>query len=189
MKRLLALSNAASGALRSVAGWAVWLMPVLALVICIDVVTRKLGIYIPILTSSRLQELEWHLHTALFSCWLGFAYVVNAHPRVDSWTSKQSFRRRAWLELAGCLLFALPYGFVLVRYGIPFAWKSFASGEGPATVGGIPHPWVIKTIFAAGMILLLLAVVSMALRLVVYLANGPLASAARPPLDGPSQTV
>jgi TRAP-type mannitol/chloroaromatic compound transport system permease small subunit len=189
MKRLLALSNAASGALRAVAGGAIWLMPILALVICIDVVTRKLGIYIPILTSSRLQELEWHLHTALFSCWLGFAYVVNAHPRVDSWTAKQSFRRKAWFELAGCIAFALPYAFVLVRYGLPFAWKSFETGEGPATVGGIPQPWIIKAIFVAGLIFLLLSVASMALRLVVFLAGGPLSSAARPPLDGPGQTV
>src|SRR5687768_14114490 len=130
MDRLLTLANAAAGALRAVAGSAIWLMPILAFVICLDVVTRKLGIFIPVLTSSRLQELEWHLHTVLFSSWLGFAYVVNAHPRVDSWTASQTFRRRAWLELAGCVVFALPYAFVLVRYGIPFVSTSFEIGEG-----------------------------------------------------------
>lgn len=189
MDRLLALSNVASGALRAVAGWSIWLMPILALVICLDVVTRKLGIFIPILTSSRLQELEWHLHTALFSSWLGFAYIINAHPRVDSWTASQSFRRRAWLELAGCLAFALPYSFVLVRYGIPFVWTSFEIGEGPSSVGGIPQRWIIKAFFVAGLILLLVAVISMSVRLIVFLAGGPQSSAARPPLDGPAPTV
>jgi TRAP-type mannitol/chloroaromatic compound transport system permease small subunit len=189
MDRLLAFSNGANAVLRVVAGGGIWLMPLLALVICLDVVTRKLGIFIPILTSSRLQELEWQLHTALFSSWLGFAYVVNAHPRVDSWTANQTFRRRAWIELIGCLLFALPYTFVLVRHGIPFVWKSYDIGEGPAMVGGIPEPWIIKGVFVAGLVLVFLAVLAMAVRIVVFLADGPQADAARPPLDGPASAV
>ena len=41
--------------------------------------SRKFGFQMPGMGSTRLQELEWHLHTALFSFWLGIAYVKNAH--------------------------------------------------------------------------------------------------------------
>lgn len=187
MGSLIAIADAIDRVLRAVALLAVWVMPLLALVICVDVVTRKLGIFLPVLTSSRLQELEWHLHTVLFALWLGFAYVVNAHPRVDSWSGKQPLRKRAWLELIGCLLFALPYCVLLVRYAIPFVWTSYSGREGPFTVGGIPYPWIIKSFLLLGLALLLAAVVSMILRLVAFLFGGR--ADARLPLDGPTASV
>ena len=188
MRAILALAEGLDRVLRAVAHAAVWLMPGLALVICVDVVTRKLGIFLPVLTSSRLQELEWHLHAILFSLWLGFGYVVNAHPRVDSLTAGLSLRRRAWLELFGCLAFALPYTFLLVRYAIPFVANSFQISEGPESVGGIPYRFIIKALFAAGLVLLLAAVVSMMLRLVVFLF-GKRPETARLPLDAPPSSV
>ena len=188
MGSLLAIADALDRVLRAIAVLAVWLMPLLAAVICIDVVTRKLGIFVPVLTSSRLQELEWHLHTVLFALWLGFAYVMNAHPRVDSWSGTQPLRRRAWLELIGCLLFALPYCFLLVRHAVPFVWTSYSGAEGPHSVGGIPQlQWIIKSFLLLGLVLLLLAVVSMILRLVAFLFGGR--ADARLPLDGPSAMV
>ena len=53
------------------------------LIICFDVLTRKIGYQLPGLGSTRLQELEWHLHTALFSFWIGVAYLKNQHVRID----------------------------------------------------------------------------------------------------------
>lgn len=51
--------------------------------ICLDVVTRRFGMQIPGLGSTRLQELEWHFHTALFALWIGYGYLRNIHVRVD----------------------------------------------------------------------------------------------------------
>jgi TRAP-type mannitol/chloroaromatic compound transport system permease small subunit len=181
--RVVAVADAIDRALRAVGHTAVWLMPILAGVIVLDVVTRKIGLYIPILTSSRLQELEWHLHAALFSLWLGFAYVLNAHPRVDTIQANLTLRRKAWVELAGCLLFALPYCFLLVRYAVPFLWTSYQTGEGPAMPGGIPERWIIKSVFVFGLILLLLAVISMTLRLLAYLFGGVDAAQVRLPIE------
>ena len=41
------------------------------------------GFQLPGLGSTRLQELEWQLHTVLFTMWLGYAYLKNAHVRID----------------------------------------------------------------------------------------------------------
>ena len=53
----------------------------MACVTTFDVVARKFGVQLPY---TKLQELEWHFHAAIFSLWMGYCYTINAHPRVDS---------------------------------------------------------------------------------------------------------
>ena len=109
------------------------------------------------------------MHAAIFSLWMGYCYVINAHPRVDSYTEALPFRVRAWIELAGCLLFALPYMAMIVYFGLDFLKISVLQGEGSENVAGLHHRWIIKGVFVFGLILVLLAIVSVILRLVVYL--------------------
>lgn len=144
-----------------------WLLLVLMAVTCIDVAFRKFGVVgFPY---TKFQELEWHLHTTIFSLWLGFNYCVNAHPRVDSYTEGLRFRTKAWIELIGCLLFALPYTLVVVYYGWDFVATSWRFNEGSESGNGLPYRWIIKGILYIGLILLLLGIVSVLLRLLAYL--------------------
>ena len=83
MGLLLGLSNAIKRVLEVIAFASGWLLIVLMCITCIDVVGRKLGIPIPL---TKFQELEWYMHTAIFSMWMGYNYTINAHPRVDSYT-------------------------------------------------------------------------------------------------------
>jgi len=136
-------------------------------VTCIDVTFRKFGVVgFPY---TKFQELEWHLHTAIFSLWLGYNYVVNAHPRVDSYTETLGFRGKAWIEFAGCLIFALPYTLVLLWYGWDFVRHAYVFMESSDAALGLPYRWVIKGIMYLGFWLLLLGIVSVLLRLIVYL--------------------
>jgi TRAP-type mannitol/chloroaromatic compound transport system permease small subunit len=80
---LLTISDAIKRRLETVAFVSGWLLVVLAAITCIDVFCRKFGIPIPL---TKFQELEWHVHCALFSLWMGYNYTINAHPRVDSYT-------------------------------------------------------------------------------------------------------
>jgi TRAP-type mannitol/chloroaromatic compound transport system permease small subunit len=52
---------------------------------------------------------------------------------------------------------------------VPFVWTSYQTHEGPAIPGGIPERWIIKGVFVVGLLLLVLAVMSMTLRLLAYL--------------------
>lgn len=190
MRPLLSLANAIDRILRSVASAAVWLLPILAVVIAIDVVTRKLGWFLPILTSSRLQELEWHIHASLFALWLGFAYSINGHPRVDPLYSRLSLRAKARVEFIGCVVFALPYALVLLWYLVPFVASSYLEGEGSNIPGGLPQRWIVKSIFAAGFVLLALSIVSSILRLVAYLfARAPAEEAQLPFAENDGTTI
>ena len=164
---LLKTANALYRFLERVADASGWLLIVLMAVTCVDVVFRKFGVVgFPY---TKFQELEWHLHTTIFSLWLGFNYCVNAHPRVDSYTERLGFRAKAWIELAGCLAFALPYTLVLVWYGWDFVRTAWVFNERSDSALGLEYRWIIKGIMYAGFWLLLLGIVSVFLRLVAFL--------------------
>ena len=97
--RLHPLLDAIKWLLEKVAFASGWLLIVLMFITCMDIIGRKLGIPIPL---TKFQELEWHMHTALFSMWMGYNYTINAHPRVDSYTETLRFRTKAWIEFWGC---------------------------------------------------------------------------------------
>jgi TRAP-type mannitol/chloroaromatic compound transport system permease small subunit len=164
---VLKAANALYRFLERVAEASGWLLLVLMTVTCVDVVFRKFGVVgFPY---TQAQELEWHLHTAIFSLWLGFNYCLNAHPRVDSYTDRLGLRRKAWIELAGCLIFSLPYTLVLVYYGWDFVRIAWQFNEGSDAALGLPYRWFIKGVMYAGLWLLLLAIASVLLRLIVFL--------------------
>jgi TRAP-type mannitol/chloroaromatic compound transport system permease small subunit len=146
-----------------------WLLIVLMCITCTDVVGRKLGIPIPL---TKFQELEWYMHTTLFSMWMGYNYVINAHPRVDSYTETLRFRTKAWIEFWGCLLFALPYACLLVYHGWDFFWISYWQNERSENAVGLEHRWLIKGVFYLGLWLLLAGIASVLLRVIVFLFGG-----------------
>jgi TRAP-type mannitol/chloroaromatic compound transport system permease small subunit len=165
---LLALSDAIKWLLEKIAFASGWLLVVLMTITCIDVVGRKLGIPIPL---TKFQELEWHMHTAIFSLWMGYNYTINAHPRVDSYTETLRYRTKAWIELAGCLVFAIPYFYLMVRYGWDFVATSYSQNERSENAIGLENRWFIKGVFYLGLWLVLLGIVSVLLRLVVFLSG------------------
>jgi TRAP-type mannitol/chloroaromatic compound transport system permease small subunit len=174
MQALVAVADAIERTLRAVAEWTGWLMVVLMLVICFDVLSRKLGYQIPGMGSTRLQELEWHLHAVLFAMWLGQCYILNAHPRVDTVTAHRPLRTRAWIEFLGCIVFALPYAGIVAWYGLGLVASSYLTAESSEAVVGLPHRWIIKSLFVFGLWLLVAAIVAVLLRLVVFLFGGRL---------------
>jgi TRAP-type mannitol/chloroaromatic compound transport system permease small subunit len=145
-----------------------WLLVVMACVTTFDVLARKIGLQLPY---TRLQELEWHFHAAIFSLWMGYCYTVNAHPRVDSFTEHLSQRSRAWMELGGCLLLALPYMALVAYHSIDFVARSYAIGEQSDSTVGLTHRWIIKGIYAAGLWLVVLGILSVLLRVIVFLSG------------------
>jgi TRAP-type mannitol/chloroaromatic compound transport system permease small subunit len=169
MNALLKLSEDLRRVLEVVARTSGWLLVVMAGVTCFDVLTRKIGLSLPF---TKLQELEWHFHAALFSLWMGYGYTINAHPRVDSFTETLSLRRKAWIELAGCLLFALPYMALVAYYSLEFVAASYAVHEQSTSTVGLTHRWIIKAIYAAGLWLVVLGILSVLARVIVFLFGG-----------------
>jgi TRAP-type mannitol/chloroaromatic compound transport system permease small subunit len=169
MDRLLAISKTIERALYVISMAAGWLFVACTVVIVFDVLTRKFGFQLPQMGSTRLQELEWHLHTALFSFWLGTAYIKNAHVRIDIVVVNTPPRKLAWIEFLGVLLFALPYCLVAIYFSYDFFHTAWQFNESSDSATGLPWRWIPKGLISLGLVLLLAAVLSVALRLIVYL--------------------
>lgn len=185
MRALLTLSNGLNAILRTIAHVGVWFFIACIVTICFDVITRRFGFQLNIfgidLGSTRLQELEWHFHGVAFLTWLGWAYVKDAHVRIDVFTNSMSVRKQAWMELIGCLIFALPYLLVALPFSHTFFMTSFWQNESSSAPNGLPYRWIIKGFLYLGFWTVLLAVISVMCRRIVFLFGSPdLASEAMP---------
>lgn len=151
----------------SAIGWlASWLSVILMLVIMFDVVSRSQQI--SIVSSTKLQELEWHLHGTLFLLCLGFAYLKDDHVRIELIRDRMRPRTRIWIELIGNVLFLLPFAGIAAYWGYEFAEMAFSLGETSAQ-SGLDHRWIIKGMIPLGSVLLFLAGIVVSLRCVLYL--------------------
>ena len=137
-----------------------WACVPLVLIILVDVVSRRFfgtG-------STMLQELEWHFHAVLFLLCLGYAYIRNAHVRIDLVREHMTERGRGTLELVGFILILAPFCGIMIWYSADIAWRAFQQGEGSPNPGGLPNWWIIKSAVPLGLLLLLLAGAAVAIR-------------------------
>jgi TRAP-type mannitol/chloroaromatic compound transport system permease small subunit len=166
MNALLKVSESLRRLLERIALASGWLLVIMACVTTFDVVARKFGVDLPY---TKLQELEWHFHAAIFSLWMGYCYTINAHPRVDSFTEGMTHRGKAWVELGGCLVLALPYIALVAYNSLDFVASSYKMNEQSDSTVGLTHRWVIKGVYAAGLWLVVLGILSVLLRVIVFL--------------------
>jgi TRAP-type mannitol/chloroaromatic compound transport system permease small subunit len=174
MRLLLVLSDIIDVVLKRIAQITGWLFLLAISVICFDIFSRKLGYQLPYWTSTRLQELQWHITGTLFLGWLAYGVVRNTHVRIDVFTAGLSERKRDWIDLLGCLILALPYCLVLIPEAFAYAAVSWRQGESSPSPNGLPARWVIKSIVAFGLSLLLAATVSVICRKAVRLFGDPM---------------
>lgn len=131
-----------------------WLVPLIALLVCLDAGAR----YFLHRGSIAIQELEWHLFAAVFL--LGSAYTLqhDEHVRVDllyrsGWCTD---RTRAWIDLVGTIVLLFPFCVLVIVKSLPFVTSAFTFAEHSPDPGGLSHRWVIKAAIPVGFGLLLL---------------------------------
>lgn len=95
----------------------------------------------------------------------GYAYLRDAHVRVDSASRHFSARVRAAIELAGCIAVLLPICAVLIGYGSDAAWRSFQQAERLA-VSDLPLQWLVRLAVPVSALLLLAAALCVCARCV-----------------------
>ncbi len=173
MTSLLKFADLVEGVLRRIADAGAWAFVACIVVITFDVVTRKFGFQLPGMGSTRLQELEWHLHAVLFCTWLGYTYLRNGHVRIDVFTGGLAPRSKLWLELFCCVVFALPYLWVALPYAWDFFVVSFGQNESSDAPTGLPYRWVIKCFLFVAFATVAAAVAAVIARCVVALFGTP----------------
>ncbi len=155
---------------------AAWLFVPMMIVISYDVTQRKILEFNPdfldtvfAFSSTKLQELEWHLHAVLFLMCLGFGYARDAHVRIELVRDHLKPKARVWLEVFGALFFLLPYCYLVVKFGYTFADRAWSTNEVSAAQTGLSHRWIIKAFLPVGFAFLALAGIAGLLKNIAYL--------------------
>jgi TRAP-type mannitol/chloroaromatic compound transport system permease small subunit len=154
-----------------------WLFVPLIVITVFDVTARKL-VWIQIwlveylgegFESTLLQELEWHVHTALFALVLGYGYIWNTHVRVDLVRENLAFRKKAWLELLGLTVCMIPFCLVVIWIATIYTYDSWAIHEISTSQVGLTNRWIIKSILVIGLIVAALSGIAVWLQVAVVL--------------------
>ncbi|MBT3307586.1 MAG: TRAP transporter small permease subunit [Alphaproteobacteria bacterium] len=169
MNTLFRISNFLDNLITKIGVAAAWTAIPLILVIIFDVITRRFLV----LGSTKLQEMEWHLHTILFAFCLGYAYLRDSHVRIELVRERLSQRTQWWIELLGCLLFLIPYSMIVLYHGGEWWSRSFFVGEDSDSATGLPFRWIIKMALPLGFVFLLLATIAIFFRKVIQLFGPP----------------
>ena len=167
MERLVRLADLIALPCHVFARLAGLLLLVLTAVIIYDVIGRRFfntGSFV-------VADLKWHLHGAIAILCFGYAYLRDAHVRIDVFVHRMTRRFRLHLEFWAIVLFVFPFCAMLFWFGYDFAERAYARSEGAVGGMGLPHRWVIKAAIPLSAILTALGALSVALRIRVALAR------------------
>ena len=128
-------------------------------------VGRPLGIS---LTSNAFLEGQWYLFSAVFLLAAAWGLRENAHVRVDVLYGRFGERGRAVIDLAGTLLFLLPFCALMLWATGPSVAESWAVREVSPDPGGLPR-YPIKALVPAAFVLLFLQGIAEAIKAVARL--------------------
>ncbi len=144
-----------------------WMTFLLVLVVCFDVVTR----YIFKSSSVGVQELEWHIFAVIFL--MGGAYTLKheKHVRVDIFYSRMNERKQALINLAGTVLFLIPFCLLIIFSSFDFVWNSFSIGESSPDPGGLPFRFILKAVLPLSFFFILLQGISLLFKSILILLN------------------
>jgi len=125
------------------------------------------------MSSNAFLEIQWYLFAAVFMLGSGYAFLRNAHVRIDFISSKFSARGRNWVDIGGILLFVFPLCYMMATLGWPLFMNALNSGEMSSNAGGLIR-WPVFALIPAGFALLALQSVSELIKRIAFLTgNGP----------------
>jgi TRAP-type mannitol/chloroaromatic compound transport system permease small subunit len=142
-----------------------WLYPILMLVIIVNVVSRY-GFNRGFI---EFEEIQWHLYSMAFLLCMAWTYGRNEHVRVDIFYGNWSPRRKAWVELIGCLVLLLPFTISVLWFSIPYFLQSVQFNERSEMPGGLPARYIIKGFLSFGLLLLTAQGISVAIQNALFL--------------------
>ncbi|MCO6485257.1 MAG: TRAP transporter small permease subunit [Saprospiraceae bacterium] len=127
-----------------------WLTMALVILMTTDVFLR----YLFRVSRTWILDLEWHFFALIFLWGASATWLEDKHVRVDLFYHSWPDRRKKWVNVLGTLFFLLPWCFMLIITGLPYAFSSWEVGEGSPDPNGLPARYLIKIAMVAGFVLL-----------------------------------
>ena len=124
-------------------------------------------------SSNAWLEIQWYLFAAVFMLGGGYAFLRNAHVRIDFISSRFSDRTRNWIDIGGILIFLFPLCYMMATMGWPLFVNAYVSGEMSSNSGGLIR-WPVYALIPLGFALLFLQGVSELIKRFAFLnGQGP----------------
>ncbi|MEM6926537.1 MAG: TRAP transporter small permease subunit [Myxococcota bacterium] len=137
MRRVIDVISAANVAVGHIVRWLLVVMVVVGSANAgLRYASRYLGTN---LSSNGLVELQWYLFAAVFLLAAPYTLQRNRHVRVDVIYGRLSPRAQAGIDLAGSLLFLVPFSVFGVLSAWPAVSQSISIGEMSPDPGGLPR--------------------------------------------------
>lgn len=155
MNFLLKTSRLIDAANDRLGGVLIWLVLAAVLISAGNAIVRKAFN----MSSNALLEIQWYLFSAVFLLGAGYAFLKNAHVRIDFLSNHLSPRVRNIIDIVGILVFLGPLCILLILLSWPLFENAWTSGEMSQNAGGLIR-WPVMLMIPAGMALLLLQAVS-----------------------------
>ena len=121
-----------------------------------------------------LQESLTWMHAAVFMLGGAFALQRDEHVRVDIFYRGMPQKWRAWIDIAGVLVFLLPLCVFIAYESYPYVAASWSIREGARDAGGLPYPFVslLKSLLIVTPALVALQGVALLLKSIASIRGG-----------------
>ena len=134
-----------------------WIAGVLNLAMLVNVFYDAIMRYFFSTGSIALQEMEWHLFAMVFLFGIAYGLKEDGHVRVDVLYDRFSPRNKAFVNIAGAILFLLPLSVLIIEGSVWYVQEAYTSGEVSGDPGGLTHRWLIKLVIPASFVFLVVS--------------------------------
>ncbi len=145
-----------------------WLTTILVVVVCYDVFTR----YLLKKSSVAAQELEWHIFAVIFLVGAAYTLKHDKHVRVDVLYARFSPKRKAIINMIGCVIFLMPFIIMIIWTSRNFVANSYMFGETSPDPGGLPARYVLKGFIPLGFFFLFMQALSLLFKSIITVFGG-----------------
>ncbi len=169
MTPLLSLSRLIDGMSNLIGRAMMWFLLATTLISASNAIIRKVFN----ISSNAFLEIQWYLFAAVFMLGSGYAFLKNAHVRIDFISSKFSARGRNIVDVIGIIVFVFPLCYLMVKLSWPVFENAWVSGEMSSNAGGLVR-WPVYGVIPLGFVILAIQGVSELIKRVAFLTgNGP----------------
>jgi TRAP-type mannitol/chloroaromatic compound transport system permease small subunit len=118
-----------------------------------------------------LTETILYAHATLFLMAAAWTLQVDGHVRVDIFYAGARPRTKAWIDLAGAMIFLLPFAATLAWLSLPYVGRAWIILERSRESSGLPLVFALKTLIPLFALTLGLQGIAQAIRAGLVLAG------------------
>jgi TRAP-type mannitol/chloroaromatic compound transport system permease small subunit len=111
-----------------------------------------------------LQESVTFMHAMVFMLATAWTLQQDGHVRVDIFYRNRSARYKAWVNLAGSVVFLLPVCIFLLLIGWDYVYSSWQLLESSREAGGLPGVYLLKSLILLMPAMLIIQTIPWAIR-------------------------